>query len=228
MKTLLFLLLIVPAFAKEETAQRTCRLLFLNAPPGALQEIYLYDGVEAKKVDLPSMNLSDVYPVSGAAPAVRLLAAPVAKPEEIPANAPTATLAKSVRDFFIIISPDPTNQSVPLRMQIIDAGGPTFSKGRMMWYNLTNDTVGGTLGERKLVLQPKSRAIVEPPINKQDSYPVELFHQAAGGPLQPICRTQWHHDPRARMLMFVHNSGNGGTPQVAGFKDFRMEPGKKD
>lgn len=227
MKFLLFLLLAVPVLAKETPAKRTCRLLFLNAPPNAPKEIYLYDGVETRKVELPSMNLSDVYPVSGDAPAVRLLAAPVKKPEELPTGAPTAKLGENVRDFFIIVAPDPKNKVVPLQMQIIDAGGAKFGKGRMMWYNLTDDAIAGMLGKQKLALKPHSRAILEPPATGQESYPVELFYQAPGGQVQPISRTQWLHDPRSRMLMFIHGGANGVAPQVTGFKDFRIEEEKK-
>ncbi len=228
MKTLLFLLLALPALAKEGPTKRSCRLLFFNPPPGAPKEIYLYDGVETRKVELPSMNLSDVYPISGEAPAVRMLIAPVENPEEIPAGAPTALLSETVRDFFIVVSVDPTNKILPLRMQIIDAGGPSFGKGRMMWFNLTEDAVAGTLGKRALQLKPNSRVIIEPPAVGAEAFPVELFYQVPGGKPQPISRTQWMHDPRSRMLMFVHGGENGVAPQVSGFKDFRIEEKKKE
>lgn len=225
MKTLLSILLLLPAVltAKPVAAKRTCRLLFLNPPSGARTEVYLYDGAKSQKVGLPSMNLSDVYEIPAAATGLRLLAAPVEKPEQVPPDAPAAALAETVADFYIIVSADPANKTVPLRMQVIDAGGGKFGNGRMMWYNLTANRVVGILGKQKLDLKANSRAVMDPPAAGAENFDVQLYYLLPGDAKpHPITRTKWMHDPRSRMLMFVYGGANGTAPQVVGFKDFRI------
>lgn len=230
MRILLAILLSLPAvlMAKPATPKRTCRLLFLNPPPGAPTEVFLFDGTKTQKVELPSMNLSDVYEIAAAATDLRLLAAPVEKPENIPADAPAAALPKTLADFYLIVTADAANKTLPLRMQVINAGDGKFGSGYMMWYNLTGNRIGGMLGTQKLDVAANSRSILEPPTKDAEDFPVQLFYALPGDPKPyPICRTKWMHDPRSRMLMFVYGGTNGTAPQVVGFKDFRV-PEKKE
>jgi hypothetical protein len=230
MRIFLSLFLLLPAVltAKPTSAKRTCRLLFLNPPPGAPAEVFLFDGTKSQKVELPSMNLSDVYAVPASATSLRLLAAPVDKAENIPADAPAAAIAETIADFYLIVTADPTNKTLPLRMQVIDAGGGKFGNGRMMWFNLTANRIGGLLGTQKLDVAPNSRAILEPPTNEAEDFAVQLFYALPGDPKPyPICRTKWVHDPRSRMLMFVYGGTNATAPQVVGFKDFRIAEKKE-
>lgn len=76
MKTLVSILLLLPEAltAAPAAAKRTCRVLFLNPLPGAPAEIFLFDRAKSQKVELPSMNLSDVYEIPAAATGLRLLA----------------------------------------------------------------------------------------------------------------------------------------------------------
>ncbi len=220
---LLFLLFPALAMAKDAPAKRTCRLLFLNPPSGAPTEAYLYDGTKSQKVELASMSLSDVHPIATGATALRLLASPVEKPELVPADSPAAKLGESLTDFYIIISSDPDNKVLPLRMQVINAGDGKFSNGHMMWYNLTGNRIGGILGNQKLDLAANSKSVMDPPTAGAGDFDVQLYYARPGNPKAfPICRTKWMHDPRSRMLMFVYGGSNGTAPQVTGFKDFRI------
>lgn len=225
MKFLCFLFLLMPAIAmaKDAPAKRTCRLLFLNPPPGAPTEAYLYDGTKSQKVELASMNLSDIHPVAEGATALRLLAAPVEKPEQVPADAPAAKIGETVTDFYLIVSSDPANKILPMRLQVINAGDGKFNNGQMMWYNLTGNRIGGVLGKQKLDLAANSRSVMEAPAAGAGDFDVQLFYARPGdSKAYPICRTKWMHDPRSRMLMFVYGGSNGTAPQVTGFKDFRV------
>ena len=42
----------------QEGARRTCRVLFLGAPEGAVEKAWLHDGRSGQEVELPQMNLS--------------------------------------------------------------------------------------------------------------------------------------------------------------------------
>lgn len=231
MRHLLLLAFFFPllATAQEKAAKRTCRILFLNPPANAPQKVFLFDGVASQPVDLPEMNFSDVYTITGGDTAVRLLPKAVLKPEEIPADAPGATIAASVVDCYIVVSGDPANKVVPLRFQVIDAGAEKFRKGQMMWYNLTANPVGGQLGSQKLAMKGQSRTIIDAPAKADEMFDVALSYRVGDdAQFHPICQTKWTHDARSRMVMFVYGGENNTTPQIAGYKDFRMEEKKAE
>lgn len=224
----LALLLTLPAIAQEK-GPRTCRILFMNPPPDAPQKIFLFDGVASQEVELPGMNFSDVYKVAGGDTAIALLRAPVVAAKDIPAGAPVGKLAAAVVDFYLVVTSDPNNKVVPLKLQIIDAGSEKFKRGQMMWYNLTPNSVGGQLGSQKLAMKGQSRAIIDAPAKGNEAFTVNLSYLIPNDPqFHPICDTKWLHDPRARMVMFVYGGEENTAPQVVGFKDFReVEEEKK-
>jgi hypothetical protein len=225
MRYLLLSVLFLPMFAtaQDKPAKRTCRILFLNPPPDAPRKLFLFDGATAQQVELPSMDFSDVYQIAPGDTTVRLLAAAVTKPEEIPAGAPSGKLTAAMEDIYIVATGDPTNKVLPLQIQVIDAGSQKFKKGQMMWYNLTANPVGGVLGSRKLAMKGQSREIVDPPANGNEPYEVTLSYTRPNDTrFHPICQTKWMHDTRSRMVVFLYGGADNSTPQIAGFKDFRM------
>lgn len=224
MRLLLALALLLPvlAQAQDSAEKRTCRIVFLNPPPAAPQKLFLYDGITSREVELPQMNFSDVYQVAPGEITLRLLTKAVVKPEEVPAGAPSAKVAAGTVDFYLLATGDPSNTTVPVRMQVIDAGADKFKKGQMMWYNLSPNAMGGTVGSEKLAMKPQSRAVIDAPAKGSESYPVDLSYLIPGDPkFHSICQTKWTHDPRSRMVMFVYGGEDNRVPQVAGFKDFR-------
>ena len=226
---LLALLFPLLAQAQEKSAKRTCRILFLNPPAEAPKKLFLYDGVSSQEIELPAMNFSDVYQVAGGDTTLRLLPAAVLKPEEVPAGAPSGKLAEAVADFYLIASSDPANTVVPVRFQIIDASSMKFKQGQMMWYNLTNHSVGGQLGSEKLAMKPQSRAVTDAPARGAEPFDVNLSYLIDGDPqFHSICQTKWVHDPRARMVVFVYGGEDRTAPQISGFKDFRDTPAKTE
>ncbi len=229
MRRIILLALLAPILvhAQEKPAARTCRILFLNPPAGAPDKLFLFDGVTSQEVQLPKMNFSDVYQIAGGDTTVRLLAAPVAKAGEIPADAPSGKLAKSIVDFYLVASGDPANKVVPVRFQIIDASSDKFRKGQMMWYNLTPHAVGGQLGSQKLAMTGQSRVVTDAPAAGAEPYDVNLSYLVADDPqFHPISQTKWVHDPRSRIVMFVYGGEDNTAPQIVGFKDFRDAPAK--
>ncbi|MES2438304.1 MAG: hypothetical protein V4584_04535 [Verrucomicrobiota bacterium] len=228
MRKLLFLALLVPLLASAQE-KRTCRILFLNPPPDAPKKLFLFDGEKSQEIELPEMNFSDVYQVAGGDATIRLLSKAVAKAEEVPADAPGGRLAAAVDDFYIIATGDPANKTAPVKIQIIDAGSQKFRKGQMMWYNLTPNAVGGTLGSQKLAMKAQSRVIVDAPAAGNEAFEVTLSYTIPNdNRFHPICQTQWVHDARSRMVVFVHGGADNTTPQISGFKDFRITPEKAE
>ncbi len=136
MKLLFLILALLPTAAlAQKPKDHTCRILFLSGPGSAPDKIHLFDGASSIEVDLPRMNFSQVYKLRPGA--LRLLPSPLDDPEKLPSGAPTATVSENITDFYLLVTSDPTNPVVPMRMQIINAGANKLKRGQMLWFNLT-------------------------------------------------------------------------------------------
>ena len=222
---ILLIVLLFPllASAKEKPAQkRTCRIVFLAPPADAPKTLFLFDGVASQEVTMPEMNLSPTYKVPAGEAVLSLTPQAVAKGGKVPADAPNAKLPASYGDFYLVITPDPANTVAPVKLQIMDAGPEKFRKGQMIWYNLTPNTISGQLGSQKLELAGQARAIINDPAKANEPFDVNITYLITEDPVpHPISQTQWVHDTRSRMVMFVHGGADNAVPQIAGFKDFR-------
>lgn len=218
---LLTLVFIAPAIAQEKST-RTCRIIFLMAPTDAPRTLQLFDGATSQEVELPRMNLSRVYQIAAGPVTLRLLPEPPAKPLEINPAAPAAKVAADVSDCYLLVASDPSNPVTPVRMSVVDAGQGVFRNGQMLWFNLSDKSVGGQVGKQRMSVAPNARVIVDSPADKGGDYPVNLAFQMPGdSKLQPLCETKWRHDPNSRNLLFVVNEPGNRTPQVMGFHDRR-------
>ena len=217
------------SFAQTEpAAKRTCRILFLGAASGAPDSLILFDGKSTQKVELPSLNLSPVYELSGGPLVLRLLEKEPAKPEEIPPGSPQVTVGEATGDIYLLVTSDPKNKVIPVAMQVINADQASFRKGQMLWFNLTTHKVGGKLGSEKLVLEPNSRKTSAAPAKGTENYPVELYYQMPGDErLWPLCETQWQHNPAGRSVVFVLSEAGSKVPRIVGFPDYRAEERKE-
>jgi hypothetical protein len=222
---LLFLILALVGLAAPSPAQppsRTCRILFLGAPPGAPEELHLFDGTKIQKVELPQMNFSEPYPLPPGPLTLRLLAEPPADPAAPDPSAPSAGLAANIAHCYLLLTHDPANRQVPVKIQVIDASADRFRTGQMLWFNLTPHRVGGTLGKRRLAIEPGSRTILEPPATGNEPYEVEIGYQPTGeSRVRPICRTSWQHNPNARTVHFIIQDHAKRPPRIMGFPDLR-------
>jgi len=220
------LLLLLPSSAREETTQtRTIRLLFHNAPGNAPRAVHLHDGKTSQEVQLPRMNLSPIYRIPGGALKLRMLAAPVGDPESIPQEAPAIFIPETIGDAYLLCFFDPDIPVVPVRVRVVDAGEEKFRNGQMLWINLTPHAVGGTLGDKKLTLNPNGRQIVDAPGDGEESYPVVISYMMDGdNRVYPICQTRWIQDMRSRHLVFVFTEPDRRLPRIRGVPDFRPPP----
>jgi hypothetical protein len=158
---------------------------------------------------MPAAPLASTTPATGAASVV-------------PAGAPTAGIAASIRDFYLIVSSDPANKVAPVKMQVIDADAAHFKPGQMLWFNLTQNKVGGIVGTRKLAIHPNSRLILDAPSNRPEEYHVNIHFIAPGKERpEPLCETNWFHDPRSRSVLFILQPPGSNIPRIQGFPDFR-------
>ena len=230
MKLLTTLSLLLATTLLAAPPGRTCRILFLDGPDDAPEKLQLFDGAKSREVDLPRMNFSKVYDLPGGAIILRLLPAPPADPTKIPPAAPAVAVADGLGDIYLLVTSDPANTIAPVRMQVINAGGDKLKPGQTLWFNLTKNPVGGTVGTESLKIQPGTREILNAPTTGNQDYPVKLFFRIPGNEhIYPLCETKWRHDPRTRNLAFIIAEAGARSPRVMVFPDFREPkppPGK--
>lgn len=226
----LFLLSLAAQAADE--GSRTCRILFLDGTDDGPEKLQLFDGTSSQEVELTRMGFSPTYKIIPGDLTLTLLPKPPAPPATagdppvIPPDAPKAALAAAISDFYLIISSDPSNKIAPVKIQVVNASAGNFKPGQQLWFNLTGNTIGGAIGSQKLSIKPNSRIILDAPANKQEDYHVNIQFLPPGKQrVEPLCETNWTHDPRSRSVYFVVNTG-GILPRIFGFPDFR-QPQKK-
>ncbi len=221
---ILFIALLHVALAAEK-GEHTCRIVFPRGPDSAPRKLYLYDGVKSTEVDLPRLNLSRIYRLRPGDISITLLPTPPASPEEVPPGAPVVKIPATMKDFYLILTHDPGNKVVPVKVHVISANAKGFRRGEMMWFNLTKNPVAGKVGSAKLRLPAKGSVKIAPPTQKSGNYPVRIDYRIPGKKhTYPLCETQWFHDPRSRSLAFVLPGAGTRTPRVMVFTDFREKP----
>jgi hypothetical protein len=221
------LALILPLSAQEKAKQtRTVRFLFLNAPQNAPYKVHLHDGLTSQEVELPRMNLSPIYDVPSGPLKLRLLAAPVEDPKLVPPEAPGILIPETIGDAYLLCFSDPANPVLPVQIKVVDAGKGNFRDGQMMWFNLTPYAIGGKLGDKRLILKPHGRELVDAPdLGEEGCYSAVISFMITGdNRVHPICETRWMHDMSCRHLVFVFIEPDRRLPRITGFSDFRPPP----
>jgi len=220
--------LILVCTLSAKAPERTCRILFLDGPDDAPVKLQLFDGTKSREVDLPRMNFSKVYQLPGGPLNLRLLPSPPDDPTKIPPTAPGVAVAGDLGDFYLLVTSDPANTIAPVRMQVINAGADKLKAGQTLWFNLTKNPVGGTVGAETLKIQPGAREILSAPATGNQDYPVQLYFRIPGNEhLYPLCETKWRHDPRTRNVAFIITENGVRAPLVMVFPDYRDAPAAK-
>jgi len=226
--TLVSLIICSTSFAEGQSPKegRTCRVLFLAAPENAPKSIYLNDGAKTQQVELPALNLSNVYELAPGNITLRLLPSLPTEQQPIPAGSPSVAVPEAINDCYLLVASDPRNTVTPLRCKIVDANPGGFHLGQMMWLNLTPYLVGGQLGSRTLRLKPNSQCIVDSPKEVAGSYPVKIGYDPGNDKKAAmIVSTEWPHNPSGRNVIFVMMLPNSKIPRIKGYSDYR-EPQK--
>lgn len=221
----LFLLSALPLCAQEPPQGepghgRTCRLIFPERPRDVPKTVHLFDGKGSQEVFLPSMNFSKVIELPPGDITLLMTREKVADPENPPTGFPLLRIPKSVRDFYILMTPDRSNAALPLQMRLIDAGGK-LKPGDTLWFNLTDSRIVAKLGEGKMSVAPKGRTVSKDPVSESGYYRAEFAYQPQSeGPFHRITEQHWWHDARSRHVGFIVPSG-GRLPKIYFYRDFR-------
>jgi hypothetical protein len=226
---IILLLLSLASILQAAEGERTCRILFPGGPEQPAGKYYLFDGENSQEVTLPRLSFSPVYKLRPGDIKIWLLTRPIGKPEEIPAGSPEVTMNANTKDLYLLITTDPNNHVLPMRMQVVKADYDKIHLGEMLWFNLTQKPIAGKVGKSSLNLAPNSSALIGKPAASPGDYPVEIyFHVPNDDRIHPLIESQWYHDPRSRCVVFVFDEGRRRAPRVMSFSDFRLVEKKED
>jgi hypothetical protein len=204
-----------------QAAPRTCRLVYPERPQEAPKTAYLFDGNKSHSVALPSMNFSEVIELPDGEITIAMTASEISDPELLSPKTPFLKIPETVRDFYIIILPDPNNEILPIKLNLVDTGGEKLKPGETLWYNFTEHRILAKLGSENMMVSPRGRTISRRPIPESGYYEARLAYQADGnGLVAPITEQSWWHDANSKHLGFIVNTG-GKLPKIYFYRDFR-------
>ena len=208
-------------FACTAHAGRTCRIVFLERPNDAPKSAYLFDGKESRRVTLPSMNFSEVISLPAGDLTLLMTPSEITDPEDVPPGAPSLEIAETAGDFYILVSTDPLNAELPLRMTKVDAGESKFKPGETLWCNLTAHRFSAKLGGNTMQIEPDSRKVSASPLEKSGYFRAEFEFQPEGkGAYKGITEQMWWHDTKSRHVGFMVDTG-ARLPRICFYRDFR-------
>jgi hypothetical protein len=204
-----------------QAQSRTCRLVFPERPQSAPKTAYIFDGKASQAVSLPSMNLSEVIELPNGEITIAMTTGKITDPKTLPPKSPLLKIPENIRDFYIIITSDPENKELPIKMNMVNTGEGKLKPGETLWYNLTNHRIAAKLGSAEIIIDPNGRGISKDPLPESGYYTAILRYQADGkGAYAPITEQSWWHDAKSRHLGFMVNTG-GKLPRIYYFRDFR-------
>ncbi len=212
---------VISILANSLQAKRTCRVVFPERPQSAPKSAYIFDGKESQSITLPSMNLSEVIELPSGELTIAMTSNKITDPKALSPNAPLLRIPEKLMEFYIIITSDPNNKELPIKMNLVDAGAGKLNEGETLWYNFTEHRIAAKLGSAEMTVDPEGRAISKDPTTASGYYTARFIYQAHGkGEYAPITEQNWWHDAASRHLGFMYNSG-GKLPKIYFYRDFR-------
>lgn len=216
--------------ASLQAKPRSCRIVFPERPQSAPKVAFIFDGSKSQRVTLPSMNLSEVIELPNGDLTIAMTSNKITDPKALPPKAPLLKIPETIREFYIIITPDPKNQDLPIKMNLVETEEGKLKPGETLWFNSTEHRIAAKLGSHEMMIDPKGRTVSKDPVPTSSYYIAKLAFQVNGkGPYAPITEQSWWHDAKSRHLGFIVNSG-GKLPKIYYFRDFRdpeaIEEGK--
>lgn len=222
---LILCLLLVPfsLFAQQEEQKRTCRIIYLMRDGDDPTEAFLFDGNMSHKVQLPSLNFSEVIELPSGKITVGMSSESVDATEGFPDGAPTVTIPEQVTDVYLLLHKDPENKVFPIKMRTLNIDDKNLKPGHTLWINLSSHTVATQMGEEKTVIPPSKISISKPPLKASGYYMAQFMYQKnSEGKFHPVMRKSWWFDATSKNLGFIVDTG-GRIPKIFTVRDHRSE-----
>lgn len=208
-KTIL-LLQVLTLILSGPLSARTAKILYLQAPKGAPENVFIYsDDQQPKEVDLPKNNFTKPFNLPEGDLKLYFLPSKLDVDQEMPKNAPSAKIPANWNKILILASYNPKNALMPVRFKIINANTNKLGNGDLLFINSSGDAIAGKVGNKKLSLQPKSMAIIKNPAKPSEEYETLLnrFDKKRNLSITFI-RQVWRQSANQSSVVFIYSPPN--------------------
>ncbi len=211
----------VPSLAEVEKSKRTCRLIFPQRENDTLNEVYLFDGKSSHKIELSSMNFSEVIHLSEGDLVLSLTAKPVTEAKDLPEGAPNVRISSSIKDMYLVVLNDAENTVLPVRLMPYDIAENKLMPGETLWINLSKNRITGELGDQSISIGENETIVSKAPRSGNGYYKAIFHYQPPDSEKHmPVMTKSWWFDSSCRNLGFMVDT-DAGTPKIFSFKDQR-------
>ncbi len=200
--------------------KRTCRLYLLEPAPEAPREAYLFDGTSSHEVRLSTKNFSAVIEVPAGDISLVMTPNQIQAQDDLPTAAPAAQVTAGVVDFYLLVTANPDNDTLPVKLEVIPITAE-FEPGETLWLSFFEHTINAQLGAKSLAIPPLERVISAPPLQQGGYYQAQFHYlpQHSDQPLQ-TAKKSWWFDPSSRYLGFILDQGTR-LPKIFAIRDKR-------
>lgn len=217
------LVLGTPALAQEQKAQeRTYRVLAPEHLNVKATELYLFNGKHSDAIQQMSKSLSPVQSLPDGDVTLHLALDQIDGGGNLPEETASAQIPSNITDALLLILNEPDNESIPLKVVVIDIGDQQLKAGETMWVNLTKNTIHATLGDQNLAIDPESRRISKPPASKSGYYKASFDYLPPKSKTAKLVMTKsWWHDHTSKSFGFVIENDRSALPTIFTVRDRR-------
>lgn len=188
-----------------QAQKRPVQILYFRAAADAPTEANLYLGESlVAETELPRDNFSKTFEIPKGNLRLKFLAGLLEEGEKVPKAAPTVNISARWQKVLLLVFENKKNPVMPIRVQAIDASDSVFGPGSVYMINFSEVGVAGTVGDKKLRLNPKDVSILKNPVSENGYYPVKLDKYITGEKKpQRFVRQMWGHDDKIRQVLFI-------------------------
>lgn len=197
-----------PASANAQESERSeagpSVSMLLLAPHGPVAELHSIVGDRIKgPVRVHSARVSE--PLFPGARAFSLAIADATSAQGFKAVA-TVTLPQSGKDFIALLQPEGERYNVML----IDKDSPGFRQDSIALYNAADAPIGFSAGGKRVLINPKKLAVVQPPPREEKPYYQLQLYEIRENEPKILTNTRWPHRNRSRLYLFFYRNETTG------------------
>lgn len=187
------------------SAERVARIMYYGASKAAPKTAFAYDEKGASQaVELSRHHFSDSFEIPSGDIVLQFVSKELSDDQLMPEAAPRLKIPKEWKKVLIMVSEDLENAVFPITLNAIDASDDVFGPGELLFINFSEIGIFGMIGDKKLVLKPKTTALISSPASKKEDYYVQL--DSVEGTIETrrwFLRQRWRHQPEQRYVAFV-------------------------
>ncbi|MGJ8650360.1 MAG: hypothetical protein ACSHX4_08365 [Opitutaceae bacterium] len=187
------------------SAGRSARVIYFGAAADAPKKAFVYQiGAEAQEVILGRHNFSETFKLSPEAKHLAFLPGVLPVDTPVPANAPLVNIPEGWNQVLILVFKDKSNPIMPIRLFAVNANDDAFGPGEIYFVNLSQMTVFGLVGDKKLISKPRTSEVISDPRTGRGKYMLKLdAYKDDVKKRRRLVQQKCLYDPSVRIVTFM-------------------------